>query len=105
MGSASAGGRLLFAATSKGSLRAYRLPLGPEFQEVHCSVSPMTQLALSQDCATLFAANTEGLLFVFAVKDRDPSRYPPSPSSPPLYQAIILTVDLTGIPKQVQAYH
>ena len=73
-------GKAAVAATSRGSLRAYRLPLGPEFQEVHCGASPMTQLTLSQDCASLFACNAEGLLFVFAVKDRDPSRSPPTSS-------------------------
>lgn len=69
-----AGGRQLFAATSKGSVRAYRLPLGQDFQELHCSNLPLKQLALSPDACFLFAANTEGLVFVFAVKDRDPSR-------------------------------
>ena len=55
-------------------MRAYRLPLSQDFQELHCSASPVTQLALSHDFCHLFAANSEGLVFVFAVKDRDPSR-------------------------------
>lgn len=68
------GGRLLFAATSKGTVRTYRLPLSQDFQELHCSSSPITQLALSHSFTHLYASSSEGLLFVFAVKDRDPSR-------------------------------
>jgi WD40 repeat protein len=83
-GCPSLGGRLLFAATSKGSIRAYRLPLGAECQELHCSTSPITQLALSQDYNSLFASNAEGLLFVFSVKDRDPSRYCGAPCTGPV---------------------
>ena len=68
------GGKLLFVATTKGTIRAYRLPLSEDFQELHCSPSPITQLTLSDDHSTLFAANSQGVIFVFAVKDKDTSR-------------------------------
>ena len=57
-----------------GTVRAYRLPLSQDFQELHCSASPMNQLTLSHDFCHLFAASSEGLVHVFAVKDKDPSR-------------------------------
>lgn len=74
VGISAAGGRQLFAASMRGTVRAYRLPLSQDFQELHCSASPMNQLALSQDFCHLFAASLEGVVHVFAVKDRDPSR-------------------------------
>ena len=78
IGITGAGGRQLFAATTKGTVRAYRLPLSQDFQELHCSASPMNQLTLSHDFCHLFASNLEGLVYVFAVKDRDPSRVEPT---------------------------
>ena len=68
------GGRLLFAATEEGSVRAYKLPLTPEHQAVRCGLAPITRLAASRDETTLFAATAEGALFVFDVKDRDAAR-------------------------------
>ena len=68
------GGKVLFVGTNKGTIRAYKLPLSEEFQELHCSSTPIVHLTLSQDHNTLFAANSLGVVFVFAVKDKDPSR-------------------------------
>lgn len=68
------GGRLLFATTARGTVRAYKLPLGEAFQEIRCSDVPLTQLALSADHLQLFAADARGAIYAFDVKDRDPSR-------------------------------
>eukprot|EP00887_Chlorella_sp_A99_P007960 scaffold12.g7960.t1 len=70
-----AGGRLLFAATEDGAVRTYKLPLGEsEFTSARCGGGAVTRLAASADEALLFAATSEGCVFVFDVKDRDPAR-------------------------------
>lgn len=72
---AHAGGRLLFAGTEDGAVRAYRLPLSAEFQAVRCSHAPVTCLAATRDEATLFAAAADGCLLVCDVRDRDAARF------------------------------
>ena len=69
-----AGGRVLFAGTDTGCIRAYKYPLNGEFQEFRCCGSAITQLTLSHDDAVLFASGQDGSLFVFDVKDKDPTR-------------------------------
>ena len=70
----SAGGRVLFAGTETGCIRAYKYPLNGEFQEFRCCGAAIAQLMLTHDDAVLFAAGVDGSLFVFDVKDRDPAR-------------------------------
>ncbi|DBA68566.1 TPA: hypothetical protein ACH3X2_013579 [Trebouxia sp. C0005] len=69
-----AGGRVLFAGTDTGCIRAYKYPLNGEFQEFRCCGSAITQLMLTYDDAVLFASGQDGSLFVFDVKDKDPTR-------------------------------
>ena len=69
-----AGGRVLFAGTETGCIRAYKYPLNGEFQEFRCCGTAIAQLMLTHDDAVLFAAGVDGSLFVFDVKDRDPAR-------------------------------
>ncbi|PRW57644.1 Cilia- and flagella-associated 57 [Chlorella sorokiniana] len=69
------GGRLLFAATEDGSVRAYKLPLTPDFHAVRCGGAPVTRLALTRDESTLFAATADGCLHVLDVRDRDAARF------------------------------
>ena len=69
-----AGGRALFAGTETGCIRAYKHPLNGEFQEFRCCSSAITQLMLTHDDAVLFASGQDGSLFVFDVKDKDPTR-------------------------------
>lgn len=68
------GGRVLFAGTDTGCIRAYKYPLNGEFQEFRCCGSAITQLMLTYDDAVLFASGQDGSLFVFDVKDKDPTR-------------------------------
>lgn len=64
----------MLAALTNGAVRAYKLPLGDVFQELRCSSQAVTQLALSGDHFQLFAGTASGTVFVFDLKDRDPSR-------------------------------
>ncbi|KAK9834356.1 hypothetical protein WJX84_006234, partial [Apatococcus fuscideae] len=69
-----AGGRVLFAGTETGCIRAYKYPLTGEYQEYRCCSSSITRLRLSHDDGLLFVSSEDGSLFVFEVKDRDPAR-------------------------------
>ncbi len=69
-----AGGRVLFAGTETGCIRAYKYPLTGEYQEYRCCSSSVTRLRLSHDDGLLFVSSEDGSLFVFEVKDRDPAR-------------------------------
>lgn len=69
-----AGGRVLFAGTETGCIRAYKYPLTGEFQEYRCCSSSITRLRLSHDDGLLFVSSEDGSLFMFEVKDRDPAR-------------------------------
>ena len=66
-----AGGRLLFAATEDGCVRTYKLPLTEEHQTARCGQAPVTRLAATRVVGTLFAATTDGCLFVFDIRDRE----------------------------------
>ncbi|KAK9915002.1 hypothetical protein WJX75_003504 [Coccomyxa subellipsoidea] len=68
------GGKTLYAGTDTGCIRAYKLPLSGEHQEVRCFSSAVTRLRLSNDDSLLYATSAAGDLFVFDVKDRDPVR-------------------------------
>ena len=65
---------MLFSGTETGCIRAYKYPLNGEFQEFRCCGSAITQLVLTHDDAVLFASGQDGSLFVFDVKDKDPTR-------------------------------
>ncbi len=69
-----AGGRCLFMGTDGGALRAYKLPLGPGFQEARCAAGAVSRMRLGHEDAQLFVASADGSLFVFDVRDRDPAR-------------------------------
>lgn len=71
------GGRLLFAATEDGAVRAYRLPLAPgaEHQALRCGTAPITRLAATRDETLLFAATADGCLLALDVRDRDVGRF------------------------------
>lgn len=68
------GGKTLYAGTDTGCIRAYKLPLSGEHQEVRCFSSAVTRLRLSNDDSLLYATSAAGDLFVFDVKNRDPVR-------------------------------
>ncbi|GMH45741.1 hypothetical protein BSKO_13704 [Bryopsis sp. KO-2023] len=69
-----AGGRTLFAATQGGTVRSYKYPLTGEFHEYKCHNGPITRLALGFDDNVLVATSEDSSLFVFDVKDKDPTR-------------------------------
>lgn len=64
----------MFCGTERGAIRAYKFPLTGEHQELKCCRSAISRLCLSHDDNLLFAASEDGSLFVFDVKDKDPSR-------------------------------
>eukprot|EP00884_Botryococcus_braunii_P010879 jgi/Botrbrau1/19793/Bobra.0124s0041.1 len=68
-----AGARSMFCGTEGGAIRAYKFPLNGEYQELKCCRSSISRLSLSHDDSLLFAASEDGSLFVFDVKDKDPS--------------------------------
>lgn len=68
------GGKTLYAGTDTGCIRAYKLPLSGEQQEVRCFSGAVTRLRLSHDDSLLYATSADGSLFVFEVKERDPLR-------------------------------
>ena len=69
-----AGGRTLFAATETGSVRCYKFPLTGEHQEYKCHNSSITRLCISWDDTLLFTSSEDGAMFVFDIKDKDPSK-------------------------------
>ena len=64
----------MYAGTDTGCIRAYKLPLSSEQQEVRCFSGAVTRLRLSHDDSLLYATSADGSLFVFEVKERDPVR-------------------------------
>ncbi|GBG61790.1 hypothetical protein CBR_g23749 [Chara braunii] len=64
-------GRLLFAGTEVGTVRAYRYPLTGEFQEVQSCCSAVSRIRLSYDDNLLFVAGEDGCLFMFDVRDKE----------------------------------
>lgn len=74
---------MLFAGTETGCIRAYKYPLNGEFQEFRCCGSAIMQLVLTHDDAVLFASGQDGSLFVFDVKDKDPTRIVTKRCAPP----------------------
>ncbi|CAL8468481.1 g8021 [Coccomyxa elongata] len=68
------GGKTLYAGTDTGCIRAYKLPLSGEQQEVRCFSGAVTRLRLSHNDSLLYATSADGSLFVFEVKERDPVR-------------------------------
>ncbi|KAK9830297.1 hypothetical protein WJX72_010857 [[Myrmecia] bisecta] len=68
------GGRVLFGGTETGCLRAYKFPLTGEYQEYKCCSGAISRVRLSHDDSLLFVSGEDGSLFVFDVKDKDPTR-------------------------------
>jgi len=66
--------RTLFAATESGTVRAYKFPLTGEYQEYQCHSGEVTRMSLSHDDAVLFCVAEDGCLYMFDVKDKDPTR-------------------------------
>ncbi len=64
----------MFCGTEGGAVRAYKFPLNGEYQEFKCCHAPITRLRLSHDDTLLFASSEDSSVFVFDVKDKDPTR-------------------------------
>lgn len=64
----------MFAATQCGTIRSYKYPLTGEFHEYKCHNGPISHLTLGFDDSVLVAGSEDSSLFVFDVKDRDPTR-------------------------------
>lgn len=69
-----AGGKTLYAGTENGAIRAYKLPLSGEYAQICAFHGAVTRLRLGADDASLFATSADGALFVFDIRDRDPTR-------------------------------
>eukprot|EP00033_Pygsuia_biforma_P003159 GCRY01003467.1.p1 GENE.GCRY01003467.1~~GCRY01003467.1.p1 ORF type:complete len:1179 (+),score=364.32 GCRY01003467.1:161-3697(+) len=64
-------GRMFFAATEHGTVRAYKYPLTGEYQEHQCHLGAVTRLALSRDDSLLFSVGEDGSLYICDVRDRE----------------------------------
>lgn len=64
-------GRMLFAGTDVGTVRAYKFPLTGEYTEVQVHSAPVTRMRISPDDAYLFSAAEDASLFVFDVREKD----------------------------------
>jgi WD40 repeat protein len=64
-------GRMLFAGTDVGTVRAYKFPLTGEYSEVQVHSAPVTRMRISPDDAFLFSAAEDASLFVFDVREKD----------------------------------
>jgi hypothetical protein len=65
---------VLYAGTEAGAIRAYKLPLTAEFQQVRACSGAITRLRMGADDASLFATSADGCLWVYDIRDRDPTR-------------------------------
>ena len=65
---------MLYAGTEAGSIRAYKLPLSTEFQQVRACSGAITRLRLGADNVSLLATSADGCLWVYDIRDRDPTR-------------------------------
>ena len=63
-----ASGRSLFAATERGTVRAYKYPLDGEFQEYQCHAASITRMRLTFDDSLLFCVSEDACLYVFDVQ-------------------------------------
>lgn len=64
----SSSGKVLFAASEVGALRAYKLPLNGEYFEFLASERPVTRLVASTDEGSLFASSEDQCLFIVDVR-------------------------------------
>ncbi|KAI9149781.1 hypothetical protein H9P43_009960 [Blastocladiella emersonii ATCC 22665] len=68
-------GRMLFAATTSGSIRSIKFPFAVadtgEFQEHHGHAGPVTRLRVSFDDQFLFSASEDGSVIVWKVSDKE----------------------------------
>lgn len=66
-------GRMLFAGTQVGCIRALRFPFGDqyEFQEHQAHSKMISRLKISYDDQYLFSSGDDGCLFVFKLTDRE----------------------------------
>lgn len=61
----------LFAATSTGGVRAYKIPLTGEYTEYSAHDKVITAFKLSHDGLTLHTAGQDGCLFIFDIRDAE----------------------------------
>ncbi|KAJ3363138.1 Cilia- and flagella-associated protein 57 [Allomyces javanicus] len=73
-------GRMLFTATTTGSIRSIRFPFivseSGEFQEHQGHAAPVTRLRVSFDDQYLFSAAEDGSVFVWKISDKERSGVP-----------------------------
>lgn len=60
-------GKMLFAGTSKGSIRSYPCPLNGEFMEYKCIHGPITGMVLSRDEKILVVSGDDSSIFLFDI--------------------------------------
>ncbi|KAI9355918.1 WD repeat domain 65-like protein [Zopfochytrium polystomum] len=70
-------GKLMFAATNKGAVRMFRLPLPADgsqsdVSEASCHASGITRLRTSFDETYVFSCSEDGCVWVYRALDRDP---------------------------------
>ncbi|KAJ3340317.1 Cilia- and flagella-associated protein 57 [Gonapodya sp. JEL0774] len=68
-------GRMMFAGTANGTIRAIKVPLTgdpSDYQEHQAHSSPITRLRLSPDDQFLLSGAEDGSVFIFKVEERDP---------------------------------
>ena len=84
-------GKMLFGATARGAVRAYKLPLDGTFQEYQCHARRVTRLRLSRDDALLFCVSEDGCVSVFDVKDKDGQPKKPILDALPFAEEVLVT--------------
>ena len=84
-------GKMLFGATARGAVRAYKLPLDGTFQEYQCHARRVTRLRLSRDDALLFCVSEDGCVSVFDVKDKDGQPKKPNRDAMPFAEEVLVT--------------
>ncbi len=65
-------GKIIFAGTDEGTVRAYKYPLtSAEFQEFQCHSKPVSRIVLSFDEIFLFTVSEDGSLCIWDVRDKE----------------------------------
>ncbi|KAI8846623.1 hypothetical protein BC829DRAFT_263014 [Chytridium lagenaria] len=69
-------GKLLFSATSKGSVRAFKYPFGPDINttdsfELQCHSAAIARMRISYDDTHLFTCGEDGCLWIYKIQDKE----------------------------------
>ncbi|KAJ3327353.1 Cilia- and flagella-associated protein 57 [Blyttiomyces sp. JEL0837] len=69
-------GKILFAATTRGTIRAFKYPFsveqpGADYIELVCHSAPITRMRISSDDTNLFSCGEDGCVWVYKLQDRE----------------------------------